>query len=467
MGIHGDLKTMPVAELLRWAGAERRTGTLEFERNSIRKSIVFRDGQVVACGSDDPATFLGQYLLSRGAISKAQLQEALREQEESGRNLGEILLDKGTISDEQRAEFVRAKTEETIFGVFDWDDASFRFDADVNANPHLVDLELQVDEIIRRGIERREHVSEANEMLEDPGIVLRRTGETLPPDLAEDPVATRIYELIDGEKTIAELLLFTHAPEYIARKLLVKLLRDGHVEIEEVVSLAFDSVPLFEDEFFATPVELPPLPTPAASPESTPPAAAVEPAVASPGPAQPAVASAQQNRAVASSGPSPATAEIEVEFPSPEAEAPTPSAEAAPNLRPDPALTEERVKSDIEVALGLMAGGKHEQALTLLRAIASVHPGDSSITKLISAAERNLQQDLTDDDLAPERVPVLVKPLRQTLADGLSPEESFIVGLIDGSADVRGITWVSPVREVEVLKILKRLKERGLIVLTG
>jgi len=125
------------------------------------------------------------------------------------------------------------------------------------------------------------------------------------------------------------------------------------------------------------------------------------------------------------------------------------------------------VKSDIEVALGLMAGGRHEDALTLLRAISRVHPGDTSITKLISETERNLQEDLTGDDLAPERVPVLVKPLKQTLAEALSPEESFIVGLIDGSADVRGITWVAPVREVEVLKILKRLKQKGLIILTG
>ncbi|MDX1388255.1 MAG: DUF4388 domain-containing protein [Acidobacteriota bacterium] len=396
MAIHGDLRTMPVAELLRWVGSENRTGTLELERNSIHKRIVFRDGRVVACGSDDPATLLGQYLLSRGAITREQLQAALREQECSGKNLGEIFVGNGSIAKEEEADFVRAKAEETIYGVFDWDDAIFRFEVDAPSNPNLLWLELEIDEIIRRGHERQEDVSDASDVLQDDAVILARTGVPAPSEVTGDAVAVRILQLIDGERTIAELLLLTHAPEFVVRKLLVGLLRGGQVEMKKVAPQLFDSDDLLDDLFGDAPPD-PPAPVAAAEPE-----------------------------------------------------------------RP-----EASVKGEIEVALGMMRNGQHERALALLRAISAAHPGDSSIRELIAEAESDLQDDLTSADLSPEKVPVLVKPLKATVESDLSPHELFIVGLIDGVADVKGITWVAPMREVETLKVIKGLKDRNLVILTS
>jgi len=53
--------------------------------HKICKRIAFRDGRIVACSSDDPPSRLGQFLLSRGKITKDQLRDALARQKSAAR----------------------------------------------------------------------------------------------------------------------------------------------------------------------------------------------------------------------------------------------------------------------------------------------------------------------------------------------------------------------------------------------
>src|SRR5260221_3758770 len=115
-------------ETLQWLGGARKTGTLEVEHARVVRRIHFRDGAIRSCGSDYAPTLLGQYLLSRGRIAESELRVALAQQEQSGRNLGEILVDSGLSTLEELERFVAAKVEETIYGIFDCVDGTFRFE---------------------------------------------------------------------------------------------------------------------------------------------------------------------------------------------------------------------------------------------------------------------------------------------------------------------------------------------------
>ena len=74
MPLFGTLKTMSLPDLLQWLGASRKTGTLQVESNRVRKCIMFKDGQIYGCSSDDPPERLGHFLLSRGKITEDQLR---------------------------------------------------------------------------------------------------------------------------------------------------------------------------------------------------------------------------------------------------------------------------------------------------------------------------------------------------------------------------------------------------------
>ena len=76
---------MPLPDILQWAAAGRKTGTLHVARRSIKKRIILRDGQVYSSWSNDPRESLGQFLVRLRLVTEEQLFRALLAQEEKGR----------------------------------------------------------------------------------------------------------------------------------------------------------------------------------------------------------------------------------------------------------------------------------------------------------------------------------------------------------------------------------------------
>ena len=67
--------------------------------------------------------------------------------------------------------------------------------------------------------------------------------------------------------------------------------------------------------------------------------------------------------------------------------------------------------------------------------------------------------------LPPKKIPVLTKPLESLTTEQLTPEEGFLVSRVTGTWNIESIVSVSPLREVDVLLTLKRLRERGILEL--
>lgn len=233
MAVFGTFSSMPLADLLGWIGSTRRTGGLHVEHDKIGTRIYCRDGRIVACSSNDPPTRLGQYLLYRGKITKTVLQEAMRRQEKTGTALGMILVSMKALTREELTHCVTAKTEETLLGLFDWKDAVFRFDEKLAPDPNVIQVNLDTAEVLERGEERREEMKRIRSVFPDNGVVLAHTERKLDPTAAKNPMARRVYELIDGKKTLAEILLHTHGSEFLATKFLYRLYRKGLLKVAD------------------------------------------------------------------------------------------------------------------------------------------------------------------------------------------------------------------------------------------
>jgi len=214
MAISGDLSTMSLPDLLQWAGMNRKTGTLELTRNNYSRRIVFEVGRIVACSSDYPPFLLGQFLIARGKITRNQLREALERQEETGRFLGECLGEMDLVGPEEIQSLLAAKARESIYGVFEWDDATFRFDEKVSTGHHTTEVDLGVEEVLLEGVHRRDELQRVRDVFRSSGVVLERTGKQIPRGVRNHPLAGRLVDLVDGERSLAEVLLHTHASEY-------------------------------------------------------------------------------------------------------------------------------------------------------------------------------------------------------------------------------------------------------------
>ena len=416
MAVHGDLSTMSLCDLLQWASVNRKTGVLELERNKVCRRIEFRNGWIGACSSDDPPSRLGQFLLARGKITRDRLSEALARQQSSAESLGLILLDMGALTQKELAAQIAAKAEETIQGLFDWDEAVFRFHDGATLEPNQIEVSLSVDDILLKGIQHHDELKRIREVFPSSGVVLQRTGRPVPKELLGPNMARRIFESIDGEKTLAELLLHVHGSEFLVIKLLHALHRGGLVMIKET-----------------RPVE------PNAATLLDPPPVVKRPSADS----------------------------WETFGPDDFKDLDLDSAERGPARRPQggeaPHASVSELDAEVEVARRLMTRDEHEAALELLNASYRAHSDESHLRRLIAKAEAAYIESALQHGLSYDRVPVPARSDDGSLPQGLGPQESFLISLLDGHADIRTILWLAPLREVDVLRSLRQLQDRGLI----
>jgi hypothetical protein len=360
---------MPLPDLLQWLGQGRKTGTLVLQRDSAKKRLFVVDGNIVSSGSNDPREFLGQILVSQQLLTEAQLKEAFDLQEKSRVMLGRVVVQKGWIPEEVVVQALKRKTEETLYSLFLWPDGEFAFEQGAVREMDSIPICLKVEEVLLEGLRRYDLAQRIRKAFPSTAVVLSRTETQPPADLLVNLFAKRALELVDGSRSIREISLELHAPEFTVSYFLLSALERGYVRIAE-------------------------------------------------------------------QGP------------------------AAPGSPPD------RSHADgLRQAKELLRSGAFEEALAILDRMAGPVERTSEVNELTKTAELNLVDRLYRGPLPAKRVPTLARPLESLLGEALTPEEVFLVSRINGSWDLKSIVSISPLREVDALRVLKRLKERGIISL--
>ena len=248
MAISGELETMPLAEVLQWAGAHGKSGLLEIERDRLVTRIRFHEGRIVGCSSTDPSSLLGHFLISRGKITERTLNYALTQQKETGESLPEILLEIGVLTVDELHSLVRTKAEESIYRLFDWKNASFRFRTDAPTDHYKVEISLSVEETILEGERHQEDMRRFREVFDSISLVLRRSERPLNAGPGVGALGLQLLDLCAADRTLAEILLRAHASEYEVLKTLHEFYQDGYVEIVGRDSMTRDPWPLLDDD---------------------------------------------------------------------------------------------------------------------------------------------------------------------------------------------------------------------------
>jgi hypothetical protein len=439
---------MTLPDLLQWLAAARMTGTLQIEHNKVSKSIILKEGQLIGCSSEDPPERLGQFLIARGKLTEDQLRQALTMHKQEGKHLGLKLIEMGILTEDELTSHLEAKAEEVIFSLFDWDDAVFRFHQEQSDQRYIFPVSLRVEDVLLRGLKRVDEVHQIREVFNDPAIVLAHTSKEPPRELFENEMARTLYGAIDGERTVAEILLHVHGSEYIVTKFLYGLHRNGYVEITGIKQAEEPPAPEMEAAQPPLEIDLPAAPERSADPPARP--AAAE-AVQEPAPTEPAVATAEE--------PLP---EFSLDLPSAE---PEQQAESGPGGEIE--LLEQsdthKLERRLERASQLMSQAEYEDALEILDHIYQEYPGDESLRRLTCEAEAAFIEKAYRHYLPAHKIAVLKQPVESYESENLSPTEFFLLSRIDGTWDIKSIVLIAPLREADALRTLKRMREKGMI----
>jgi hypothetical protein len=229
MGIVGNLRTMQLEELLQWLSQSKKSGTLEINSGKVEKRIFFKDGRIHSSSSSKPEEYLGHFLVSHGLISEMELSKAIELQEKTRTLLGKILVTTGALRETDLHHMLRLKAEESIYDIFSWTEADFRFLDDVLPESALVPMSLDVTAIVMEGVQRVDEWRRIRQLIP--------TQEAIPVSLREldfagaRPSERHILELVDDERTVEEIRLQTHSSEFHVCRVLFEQYQQGYLKI--------------------------------------------------------------------------------------------------------------------------------------------------------------------------------------------------------------------------------------------
>ena len=230
MGIVGNLRTMQLEELLQWLSQSKKNGTLEIVHGQTEKKIFFKDGLILSSASNKPGEYLGQFLVSHGLITEAQLGRAIEAQAQSRMLLGMILVNNGAIAEKDLARMLRLKAEESIYDIFSWSEGDFRFLDDVLPDSSMVPMRMDVTGIVMEGVQRVDEWRRIRKVIPQEQVIpVAVVDLSTVPGLGAGE--QRMLGMVDDERTIEEIRLQVHATEFQICKLFFDQWQLGHVKL--------------------------------------------------------------------------------------------------------------------------------------------------------------------------------------------------------------------------------------------
>jgi hypothetical protein len=229
MGIVGNLRTMQLEELLQWLSQSKKSGTLEIKSRKVEKRIFFKDGRILSSSSTKPEEYLGHFLVSHGLISEMELAKAIELQEKTRTLLGKILVTTGALRETDLHRMLRFKAEESIYDVFSWTEADFKFLDDVLPENAMVPMSLDVTAIVMEGVQRVDEWRRIRQLIPTPDCI-PVTVSPLEIEIAK-PGERRILELVDDQRTVEEIRLQTHSSEFHVCRVLFEQHRQNRIKI--------------------------------------------------------------------------------------------------------------------------------------------------------------------------------------------------------------------------------------------
>ena len=236
VGLTGNLRTVPLSDLLQLISAAGKTGMLLISRDDQKREIYFMKGNIIyvsSSGNEDE--LLGNLALRRRKILKPDLKRALNLQKLTPKRLGTILLEMGVLTKEELIECLQYQIEEIIYNLFGWNSGEFIFYEGRLPPADQITTQLNTMNVIMEGSRRIDEWIQIQKTLPPEDVRLQMVKN---PKIKSSTMTMAVNDLlllpfIDGERTIPELLQASPLSEFYTRKALYNMITAGLVEAGE------------------------------------------------------------------------------------------------------------------------------------------------------------------------------------------------------------------------------------------
>jgi tetratricopeptide (TPR) repeat protein len=233
MAIEGSLADVGLADICQLLAMGRKTGCLSLTDRSNFGYIYFERGRVIYASILNRPDRLGELLVRNEVISSAALSRAMESQaHRKGARLGEILVRDGALSEEELHRYIRLQIEEAVYHLFAWSRGSFHFDPDQRPDEEgLFLVDIPAESLLLEGARRVDEWSLIEKKIPSLDLVFTLTKDpAADPDLELEERQRRILPLIDGIRTVEEIVADSGLVEFEAGKALYGLVQAGFAE---------------------------------------------------------------------------------------------------------------------------------------------------------------------------------------------------------------------------------------------
>jgi hypothetical protein len=231
MSVTGHLRTMAPGHLFQWLSFSQKTGKLVVRNATVEKTVFVQEGKITTSASTDPREYLGQFLMSHGYITEAELKKAMEVQEQSKILLGKILVIIEAITEDDLKRLMRKKVEEEIYDIFLWPDGDFEFTDAEKPKMDLVPMNVDLTGIVMEGSRRVDEWERIRKVVTSSDLV-PVPGAKIPTDKLNE-AQKRIVDVIDGQRTIADIILESRSSGFVVSRTVFELVKAKKMTIEE------------------------------------------------------------------------------------------------------------------------------------------------------------------------------------------------------------------------------------------
>ncbi|MGE5180698.1 MAG: DUF4388 domain-containing protein [Acidobacteriota bacterium] len=231
-GLRGDLRVVPLAEVLQLLDVQEQSGVLTVERSEARVDIYFRRGRVdqaIATGVPDEF-LLGRFVIDSELMSRGDFEQFLesRANTTGAKLLGQALVKLGHVSEVDLKSCLTRQSSELIYEILRWRHGRFRFSAGLELPPPVIDaaLGLDVEAVLMEGYRRVDEWHLIERAIDNFDVVFLRNEDSVAQmgrgRLTREELA--VLELVNGKNTVKDIIRKSRMGSFEVSKMLYRLL---------------------------------------------------------------------------------------------------------------------------------------------------------------------------------------------------------------------------------------------------
>jgi hypothetical protein len=230
MKLEGSLDAFSLPDVFQLLSFTKKSGGLHLAHDGSDGVVFFAGGQISGASADSSRQPLARRQVGSGTLTDEALADAVQVAL-SGEGAGVVraLLDQGAIDAELLRVAAGDQSVDAVFDLLRWQNGDFAFVMD-EANPDDVGVSMSVEAVLADAEARRASWDSVSQVVPSPQAVL-----AMPVVLPADPQVSReewsLLALVDGRRTVTELVDLTGSGQYAVVSTLAALVTRGLLEV--------------------------------------------------------------------------------------------------------------------------------------------------------------------------------------------------------------------------------------------